>query len=76
MASTRSELDAATWRKSSYSNGDGGNCVEVADGLAGLVPVRDSKVTGGPVIVLSAAAWGPFVTALKGGTAPGGPRPR
>ena len=23
--------DGATWRKSSYSNGTGGNCVEVAD---------------------------------------------
>lgn len=76
MANTRSELGAAAWRKSSYSTGDGGNCVEVADGVTGLVPVRDSKVTGGPVIVLSAAAWGPFVTALKGGPAPGGPRHR
>ncbi|WP_373562682.1 DUF397 domain-containing protein [Streptomyces sp. sk226] len=23
------------WRKSSYSNSDGGDCVEVADGFAG-----------------------------------------
>ncbi|MEU2827399.1 DUF397 domain-containing protein [Streptomyces lavendulae] len=76
MASTRSELGAAAWRKSSYSTGDGGNCVEVADGVTGLVPVRDSKVPGGPVLMLSAAAWAPFVEALKGGTAPGGPRPR
>ncbi|MFF7747854.1 DUF397 domain-containing protein, partial [Streptomyces sp. NPDC007971] len=26
---------AALWRKSSYSNGDGGNCVEVAGGFPG-----------------------------------------
>ncbi|MEV0410386.1 DUF397 domain-containing protein [Streptomyces sp. NPDC050448] len=58
---------AARWRKSSYSNGSGGECVEVADGLAGLVPVRDSKVEGGPVLVVSAAAWVPFVAAVKAG---------
>ncbi|MER5731018.1 DUF397 domain-containing protein [Streptomyces sp. NPDC002138] len=62
MASNGTEL----WRKSSYSSGDGGNCVEVADGLAGIVPVRDSKVEGGPVLVVSAAAWAPFVRGLKG----------
>ncbi|MFE3763012.1 DUF397 domain-containing protein [Streptomyces sp. NPDC059104] len=76
MASTENDLASVSWRKSSYSNGTGGECVEVADGLAGLVPVRDSKVPGGPVIAVSAAAWGPFVEALKGGTAPDGPRPR
>ncbi|MFF7747855.1 DUF397 domain-containing protein, partial [Streptomyces sp. NPDC007971] len=52
-------------RKSSYSNGDGGHCVEVADDIPGLVPVRDSKVSGGPVLVLGAHAWAPFVAALK-----------
>ena len=25
------DLAGATWRKSTYSNGSGGNCVEVAD---------------------------------------------
>ncbi|MEV6686917.1 DUF397 domain-containing protein [Streptomyces sp. NPDC051130] len=67
MASNGAELGAVLWRKSSYSNGDGGNCVEVADGLAGLVPVRDSKRPGGPAIVVTAAAWTPFVAALKDG---------
>ncbi|GGS25355.1 DUF397 domain-containing protein [Streptomyces griseoviridis] len=56
---------AALWRKSSYSNGDGGNCVEVADGVPGLVPVRDSKVSEGPVLMVTAAAWAPFLTAVK-----------
>ncbi|GLV98340.1 DUF397 domain-containing protein [Streptomyces lavendulae] len=76
MASTENDLASASWRKSSYSNGTGGECVEVADGVTGLVPVRDSKVPGGPVLLLSAAAWAPFVEALKGGPAPGAPRPR
>jgi hypothetical protein len=67
---------AARWRKSSYSNTDGGVCVEVADGVTGVVPVRDSKRPGGPVVMVAAAAWGPFVAALKGGPAPDGPRHR
>ncbi|MCK8676159.1 MULTISPECIES: DUF397 domain-containing protein [Streptomyces] len=58
---------AAHWRKSSYSNTDGGNCVEVADNVPGLVPVRDSKVTEGPVLLLASTAWAPFVSAVKGG---------
>ncbi|MFZ3499038.1 DUF397 domain-containing protein [Streptomyces sp. 5.8] len=56
---------AARWRKSTHSNGDGGNCVEVADGLTGTVPVRDSKVKGGPVLMIGATAWAGFVTGLK-----------
>ncbi|MEU8773242.1 DUF397 domain-containing protein [Streptomyces sp. NPDC048606] len=65
MASRHVDLSAARWRKSSYSNTDGGVCVEVADGLPGVVPVRDSKVHGGPVLLVSAGAWAPFVAALK-----------
>ncbi|MCH5677128.1 DUF397 domain-containing protein [Streptomyces gilvus] len=56
---------AALWRKSSYSNGDGGNCLEVADNIPGLVPVRDSKIPQGPALILTAAAWAPFVASLK-----------
>ncbi|MFD0266582.1 DUF397 domain-containing protein [Streptomyces sp. NPDC127106] len=52
---------ALTWFKSSYSGSDGGNCVEVA-ACPGAVHVRDSKVTGGPVLDLAPAAW----TALTG----------
>ncbi|GAA3480266.1 DUF397 domain-containing protein [Streptomyces yanii] len=33
---------SAAWRKSSCSNGDGGSCVDVADGAQDPVPVRDS----------------------------------
>ncbi|MFI6932971.1 DUF397 domain-containing protein [Streptomyces sp. NPDC050287] len=58
------DLSNASWRKSSYSNGDGGNCVEVADGVPGVVPVRDSKVPGGPVLLVRSAAWAEFVRHL------------
>ena len=55
------DLHSAHWRKSSYSNGDNGACVEVADGLPGLIPVRDSKVQQGPVLIVSAGAWTAFI---------------
>ncbi|MEU9291872.1 DUF397 domain-containing protein [Streptomyces sp. NPDC048275] len=58
------DLQSARWRTSSYSNADGGSCVEVADGVLGVVPVRDSKTPGGPVILVSAGAWVPFVGAF------------
>lgn len=65
MASIPIDLSDAFWRKSTYSNGDGGHCVEVADNLPGLVPVRDSKLPDGPALLLAATAWTPFVAALK-----------
>ncbi|MGW2084132.1 DUF397 domain-containing protein [Streptomyces sp. NPDC001880] len=55
----------ARWRKSSYSNGDGGERLEVADGHQDLVPVRDSKRPEGPVLVVNASAWTPFVESIK-----------
>ncbi|GGK13546.1 hypothetical protein GCM10011583_51910 [Streptomyces camponoticapitis] len=61
------DLTAVTWRKSSYSNQDGGACVEVSDDLAPVVPVRDSKNPHGPVLIFRAPRWGAFVAALKHG---------
>lgn len=61
-----SELSAARWRKSSYSNTNGGSCVEVADDFPGLVPVRDSKNPHGPALLIPATAWTTFVESLKG----------
>ncbi|AJT65302.1 DUF397 domain-containing protein [Streptomyces chattanoogensis] len=59
------DLSTVTWRKSSYSNPDGGQCIEVADNHPALVPVRDSKNPTGPALVFPAAAWTCFVTAVK-----------
>ncbi|MGP4000351.1 DUF397 domain-containing protein [Streptomyces sp. 8N706] len=61
------DLSAATWRKSSYSNQDGGACVEVSDDFAAVVPVRDSKDPHGPVLVFQADGWSSFVDAVKNG---------
>nr|WP_202482291.1 DUF397 domain-containing protein [Streptomyces sp. SID5594] len=57
-------MTAAAWRSSSYSNEEGGDCVEVADGFPGVVPVRDSKNPGGPALVLPATAWTAFIGAV------------
>ncbi|MFF3783536.1 DUF397 domain-containing protein [Streptomyces sp. NPDC001933] len=55
----------ARWRRSSHSNTSGGDCLEVADGHQDLVPVRDSKRPEGPVLVIPASAWTPFVETVK-----------
>lgn len=65
MASFQIDLSDVRWLKSSYSNGDGGHCVEVADNIPGLIPVRDSKAPDGPALLLTARAWAPFVATLK-----------
>ncbi|MEV3946041.1 DUF397 domain-containing protein [Streptomyces halstedii] len=61
------DLTAVSWRKSSYSNQDGGACVEVCDDFVAVVPVRDSKVPDGPALVVGAGGWSSFVRAVKSG---------
>ncbi|MER5543472.1 DUF397 domain-containing protein [Streptomyces sp. NPDC001118] len=65
----RSSIDPSCvqWRKSSYSSGTGGECVEVADTLPGVVPVRDSKTPNGPVLLFLTPAWAPFLAEVKTG---------
>ncbi|MGW2627977.1 DUF397 domain-containing protein [Streptomyces chattanoogensis] len=67
------DLAAATWVKSSYSDGSGGDCVEFSRALTephGLIPIRDSKNPDGPALVFPAAHWSSFVTAVKNGSFP------
>ncbi len=54
-----------SWRKSSYSGGQGGNCIEVSDSQAGRILVRDTKDHGGPTLSVSAEAWRRLVRQLK-----------
>ncbi|MCK7627331.1 DUF397 domain-containing protein [Streptomyces sp. RS10V-4] len=68
------DLNGVTWRKSSYSNTSGGQCVEVAThghrqhhDAPALVPVRDSKDPGRTPLVFGAAAWGAFIGAVRVG---------
>jgi hypothetical protein len=54
------------WRKSSYSNGNGGACVE-AGHVRGAVLVRDTTQHGrGPVLRVSAETWQRFVATIRG----------
>ncbi|MDT3396099.1 DUF397 domain-containing protein [Streptomyces sp. B1866] len=71
MAERISDASAlVSWRKSSYSNGQGAECVEVADGYPGAVPIRDSKNPDGPALVFPTPAWSSFVTAVQSGEPP------
>ncbi|MFP1628336.1 DUF397 domain-containing protein [Streptomyces sp. 5K101] len=47
MASISIDLNTAVWRKSTYSNGDGGNCVEVAEAFPGTAAWRKSTYSNG-----------------------------
>ena len=60
------DASRAVWRKSSRSNGQGGNCVEVAC-VEDLVGVRDSKQPDVGVLVFTREAWQGFVRAINAG---------
>ncbi|GAA1952201.1 DUF397 domain-containing protein [Kitasatospora viridis] len=61
------DLTGTNWRKSTHSGG-GGNCIEVADGVPGVVPVRDSKDPYGGALVFSADAFAAFVATVRTGS--------
>lgn len=51
---------STNWRKSSFSQGGGSDCVEVALGEREAA-VRDSKNVAGPVLVVPPVSWRRFV---------------
>lgn len=53
------------WRKSSYSDGTGNNCVEAAHLTPTGIAVRDSKNPTGPALLLPASVWTTFVTHIR-----------
>ncbi|WP_028810877.1 DUF397 domain-containing protein [Streptomyces flavidovirens] len=63
-APTAAQLAAARWFKSSYSAADN-ECVEIAHARS-WVGVRDSKITQGPVLAVTAAAFAAFLGGVKG----------
>ncbi|MES5824372.1 DUF397 domain-containing protein [Streptomyces sp. RG80] len=50
-----------TWFKSSYSDGEGGECLEVALTPA-TIHLRDSKNPTGPHLTLSPTTWAAFLS--------------
>lgn len=59
------DLTGASWRKSTRSAGNGGECVEVADNLPGIVAVRDSKDPNGLALTFTPTAWARFVRGAR-----------
>ncbi|XMN04648.1 DUF397 domain-containing protein [Streptomyces griseobrunneus] len=69
---TTPELPRAVWSKSSYSGGNEGQCVELADlavtPFAGQRGIRDSKNPGGPALLIPAESFAAFMAAVRAGT--------
>jgi Domain of unknown function (DUF397) len=61
------DLTGAIWRKSSYSGSSGGNCVEIARNLPGVIAVRDSKDPEGLALVFSPEEWRAFLAGARDG---------
>ncbi|MEU6992871.1 DUF397 domain-containing protein [Streptomyces sp. NPDC046465] len=53
------------WFKSSYSDDEGANCLEVA--LSRSIHIRDSKLPASPEIQVHASAWATFIAAVQPG---------
>ncbi|WP_435824364.1 DUF397 domain-containing protein [Microbispora amethystogenes] len=61
------DLSQAVWKKSSRSGDSGGNCVEVAGNLPGVIAVRDSKDPGGPALLFTPGEWNAFLGGVRDG---------
>lgn len=69
IATHLAEPTAVTWFKSSYSGGEGNECVEVAD-LRSRVAVRDSKIPGEGTLLVSADTFAVFISGISEGQRP------
>jgi hypothetical protein len=73
MDLTDPDLTSTDWRKSSYSGGNGGTCVEVAvvpgskEGSDRVIAVRDSKQPDGPALIFTPAEWEAFTAGARDG---------
>jgi len=61
------DFSGARWHKATRSGGSGGECVEVAGNLVGVVGIRDSKDVTGPVLAVDPSAWTAFLSGVKSG---------
>ncbi|HUC27842.1 MAG TPA: DUF397 domain-containing protein [Streptosporangiaceae bacterium] len=52
------------WRKSTYSDGNGGECVETASD-AGMILIRDTTDRDGVTLAIPAGAWRAFAALLR-----------
>lgn len=61
------EFSHVRWRKASYSNASGGNCVEIAHLANAAVAVRDSQDPDGPKLAFTPDEWESFIGRVKEG---------
>jgi hypothetical protein len=61
------DLTGAVWHKSMRSGGNGGDCVEVAVNLPGVVAVRDTKDRKGGTLVFTPSQWAAFLDGVRDG---------
>lgn len=54
-------IEKLSWFKSSYSDGEGGQCLEVAI-APDSIHLRDSKNPTGPRLTLTPTAWSAFLS--------------
>ncbi|MPY60539.1 DUF397 domain-containing protein [Streptomyces spongiae] len=59
-------MTALRWVKSSYSGGEGNECVEMAEGPS-YVAVRDTKMRLGPALAVAPEAFAAFLGGVKDG---------
>ena len=52
------------WRKSSYSDGNGGACIEAATGSS-VILVRDTTNRDGGALAVAPETWAAFTASLK-----------
>ncbi|MCY7342578.1 MAG: DUF397 domain-containing protein [Pseudonocardia sp.] len=65
MSIRQSQLE---WRKSSFSGGNGGDCVEIADLPGGGRAVRDSKLGDtSPILHFTPTEWTAFIAGVHAG---------
>ncbi|WP_053697391.1 DUF397 domain-containing protein [Streptomyces sp. NRRL F-5755] len=58
-----------SWYKSTYSTGQGDDCVEIAT-TPTTIHIRDSKNITGPHLTVPADAWAAFLTVVDRGHRP------
>ena len=60
-------LAGVHWRKSTFSGGQGGDCVEIAALPGGNAAVRDSKHPGHPALIFTRAEIRAWILGVKAG---------
>lgn len=61
------DLSRAVWHKSTFSNGNGGNCLEHARLPDGSRAVRHSKHPEGPSLIFTPSEWEAFIQGVRSG---------